>query len=174
MTKVVISVGQFIYRKGYDVLIKAWARCPKNAELYIIGGEPTEEYLRLVQEMHMSNIHFLKFKSKNVLKEYYKAADLFVLPTREDIWGLVINEAMAAGLPVITTNKCVAGLELVNDGENGYIVPINNSKILSEKINCILSSDELMKKMSANSLRKIHRYTIEQMAKKHIDAITER
>ena len=50
------------------------------------------------------------------------ASDLFVLPTREDIWGLVINEAMSFGLPIITTRKCIAGTELITDGENGYLL----------------------------------------------------
>lgn len=47
MTKVVVSVGQFIHRKGFDVLLKAWAKCSPENVLYIIGAEPTEEYLAL-------------------------------------------------------------------------------------------------------------------------------
>lgn len=170
-TKVVISVGQFIYRKGYDVLIKAWTRCPHDVDLYIIGGEATEEYLELVKNMKLNNLHFCGFKSKNELKEYYKAADLFVFPTREDIWGLVINEAMAAGLPIITTNKCVAGLELVRNNKNGFIVPVNNKKLLAEKMNLILSSEELRTKMGENSLRIINDYTIEKMANVHTEIL---
>lgn len=54
------------------------------------------------------------------------AADIFVHPTREDIWGLVVNEAMAKGLPVITTDRCVAGLELIKNESVGRIVPVEN------------------------------------------------
>lgn len=59
------------------------------------------------------NIVFVEFKTKEDLIDYYRAADLFVLPTREDIWGLVVNEAMAAGTPVITTTNCGAGMEIL-------------------------------------------------------------
>lgn len=55
----------------------------------------TEEYQRIKEELELNNVYFVGFKTKDQLKQYYKAADLFVLPTREDIWGLVVNEAMA-------------------------------------------------------------------------------
>ena len=84
--------------------------------------------------MNLDNVHFIDFKNKDILKEYYYVADVFVLPTREDIWGLVINEALAYGLPVITTDKCMAGLEMIEDGKNGYIIPVNSVKKLAEKL----------------------------------------
>lgn len=167
MKKIAISVGQFIHRKGFDVLLRAWAECDKEYELYIIGAEPTAEYIELKKELGLDNVHFEGFKTKEVLKEYYQAADLFVLPTREDIWGLVINEAMANGLPVITTDKCVAGLELIENGVNGYIVPVENSHDLARQINTVLSDDALRQSMSANSLARVRPYTIERMAEVH-------
>lgn len=169
---IVISVGQFIPRKGFDVLLNAWKKIPDSYGLYIIGAEPTEEYLKLQKSLALKNIHFVGFKNKRELKEYYIAADLFAFPTREDIWGLVINEAMANGLPVITTNKCVAGLELVEDSVNGYIVPVEDGKALAEKIIYVLDNDDIRRKMEKNSLNKIKKWTIENMAKQHWDALT--
>lgn len=165
--KVVLTVGQFIHRKGFDVLLEAWKDCSKDAELYIVGAEPTEEYQRIKEKLKLNNVYFVGFKTKDQLKQYYKAADLFVLPTREDIWGLVVNEAMANGLPVITTDRCVAGLELVEDDKNGYIVPVENSEILAQKINYVLDNDAVREKMPQNSLKKIKDWTIENMAKQH-------
>lgn len=166
--KVVISVGQFIHRKGFDVLIKAWSSVQNDASIYFLGGEPTDEYLELIKEKDVHNVYFMGFKSKYDLQKYYRAADLFVLPTREDIWGLVINEAMANGLPVITTNKCVAGLELVNNHENGFIVPVEDERALSERINVILENEEILRKMSENSLSRAEKYTVENMASETI------
>lgn len=167
MKKIVISVGQFIPRKGFDVLLSAWKDCNKEYELYIIGAEPTKEYIDIKNRLKLDNVHFEGFKTKEILKKYYCAADLFVLPTREDIWGLVINEAMANGLPIITTNRCVAGLELVEDGVNGFIVPTEDSAALAAKINKILADDSLRQRMAMESLKRIRPYTIENMSLAH-------
>lgn len=167
MKKVVISVGQFIPRKGFDVLLNAWKNCNKEYDLYIIGAEPTAEYIDIKNRLKLDNVYFEGFKTKEILKEYYRAADLFVLPTREDIWGLVVNEAMANGLPVITTSRCVAGLELVEDGVNGFIVPTDDSTMLSMRINEVLENDSLRYKMAIESLKRIRPYTIENMSKIH-------
>lgn len=174
MKKIVVSVGQFIYRKGFDVLLNAWAKCSKNYELYIIGSEVTKEYQEIQNKLKLDNVYFEGFKTKEELRKYYKAADLFVLPTREDIWGLVINEAMAEGLPVITTEKCVAGLELVKNDENGYIVPVDDTDSLAEKITKILEDEQLCERMGKNSLEKIRNYTIEKMAIAHIEGLKNR
>lgn len=165
---IILSVGQFIYRKGYDILLKTCEMLPKNYGIYIVGGVPTEEYLRMKEKMGLSNVHFVSFKTKKCLAKYYLAADLFVLPTREDIWGLVINEAMAYALPVITTNKCVAGLEMINDDENGFIVDVENKKMLAQKILDVLENHNLLGEMGKNNLKKINNYTIENMALEHM------
>ncbi|KAA0548462.1 glycosyltransferase family 4 protein [Bacillus sp. BGMRC 2118] len=162
--KVILSVGQFIHRKGFDVLLNACSILPREYGIYIVGGEPPDEYVKLKKKLELNNVHFVGFKSKEDLKEYYMASDLFVLPTREDIWGLVINEAMAYGLPIITTEKCVAGLELVKDYENGFIIPVDDSSNLAKKITEIIEDDNLQEKMRNNSLIKIKKYTIENMA----------
>ncbi len=167
--KVVISVGQFIYRKGYDVLLQAWQNQNSNVGLYIVGGTPTDEYFALVNDLKLNNVHFVDFMSKQELMKYYEAADLFVLPTREDIWGLVINEAMACGLPIITTDRCGAGLALVKEGQNGCIVPIDNVDKLAEKINQLINDEQKLASYSKESLDIIKDYTFENMAKVHIE-----
>lgn len=173
MKKIAITVGQFIHRKGFDVLLNAWSKCDKEYELYIIGAEPTNEYLDIKEKMQLENVYFEGFKRKEELWRYYQAADLFVFPTREDIWGLVVNEAMANGLPVITTDKCVAGLELIKDGENGYIIPTGNADELAKRINELLRDDWLLEKMAKNNLQKIRRYTVENMANVHASILKE-
>ncbi|MFQ8704524.1 MAG: glycosyltransferase family 4 protein [Thomasclavelia sp.] len=162
--KIVICVGQMISRKGIDILLKAAENFDKNIYTYIIGGKPTDEYLKIIKDNNLKKIYFLNFMNKENLYEYYKAADLFVLPTREDIWGLVINEAMANGLPIITTNKCIAGLELING--NGYIVPTDDFNAISLMVNEILSNPVKQVNLSIKSLKIIKEYTIENMAQK--------
>ena len=163
--KVILSIGQFIPRKGFDVLMKAAKNLEPGAQIYIVGGEPTEEYKAICRDLELSNVHFLGFMKKDQLLKFYQAADMFVLPTREDIWGLVVNEAMAFALPVITTDRCVAGLTLVEDGVSGYIVPVGSVEALTEKMNLMLSGDTAA--MGAAALEKVRPYTIENMARVH-------
>lgn len=164
--KIIISVGQFIHRKGFDILLHTAAQLPKDIGVYIIGGKPTDDYLQIKKEMNLQRVHFVDFMPTDQLSKYYQAADAFVFPTREDIWGLVVNEAMANGLPVITTERCVAGLELVKNGENGYIVPVDDADALAEAVTKFYAGD--MRSMAEEALRAIRGYTIEEMAKKHL------
>lgn len=170
--QVVISVGRFSYLngygKGYDVLLKAAKRLPKDIGWYIVGGEPTDEFIAKTEELGLSNVHYVDFKPKDELKLYYRASDAFVLMTVGDVWGLVVNEAMACGLPVITTDKCVAGLELVTNGETGYIVPVGDDEALSVRLEQILSDKDTLLYMGEKAIECIQDYTIESMAKTHI------
>lgn len=166
--KMVLGVGQFIHRKGWDILLEACGLMSKDIGVYIIGGTCTKEYAEIVRKYNINNVFFLEFMSSEKLHEYYKAADLFVLPTREDIWGLVINEAMSFGLPIITTNKCVAGVELVANGVNGYLLQNLDADLcaaeLGAKIQYIMDNYEVQKAYSKESLKKISSYSIETMA----------
>lgn len=166
-SKIVISVGQFIHRKGYDLLMKNCSGLSKDIGVYIIGGIATAEYIELKEKLKLDNFHFVKFMQKQKLAEYYFAGDVFVLPTREDIWGLVVNEAMAYGLPVITTDQCIAGTEMIEENINGYIVPVEHE--YRNTIEKILENETILYNMQLASLKIAKRYTIEEMSKAHIE-----
>lgn len=170
--KMILAVGQFVYRKGFDVLLRGALELPNDVGIYIVGGEADERYLNLRQELGLENVHFWGFRTRDQLAELYRAADVFCLPTREDIWGLVVGEAMAFGLPVVTTEQCVAGMELVEGGVNGYLVPIEDPEALGEALNKVLSSD--LAAMGRESLRKIQGHTIEKMAEVHLSLVKEK
>lgn len=169
----VISVGRFSYLngygKGYDVLLKSAKQLSKDIGWYIVGGHPTEEFQTLKDKEALYNVHFVDFKIKDELKKYYRASDLFVLMTVGEAWGLVINEAMACGLPVITTDKCVAGLELVENGKNGYIVSVGDDEELTNRVQDIIYDTVKLEEMGKNSLQVIRNCTIEEMTKTHIN-----
>lgn len=170
--KVIISIGQFIHRKGFDWMIKAYEDLDKDIGIYIIGGKPTDYYIDLKNKYHMNNLHFIDFQDKENILNWYRLADLFVFPTREDIWGLVINEAMSQGLPVITTNKCLAGLELIKQEENGYIVECENKKELLQRTNQYFGLNKNEKEMiHIEILKTIQKYSIENMSKEHMNIL---
>ena len=169
--KMVLTIGQFIHRKGFDVLLKAWNKeLDENYSLVIVGGgEEENQYQQYIADHNLKNVQLVGFKQKEEIFEYYKAADLFVLPTREDIWGLVVNEAMAMGLPVVSTDMCVAAAELIEDGVNGYIVPVNDSKELAEAMKKMLKANG--KVIGENNIKKISNYTYENVIESHIKSI---
>lgn len=164
--KIILYVGRFTREKGMDALLQAAAEMDEDIGVYFVGGEPEERHQAFVKEQGLDHVHFVEFKKKSELTPYYQAADLFVLPTHSDVWGLVVNEALACGLPVITTDRCVAGLELVENGVNGYLVPVEDIPALTRAISQVLEGD--YRKMGAASLEKIRPYTMENMVQAHL------
>lgn len=165
---VILGVGSFIYRKGFDILLEALLFVKNDVEVYLIGGTQNQQYIDILQKHNLKNVHLLNFMQYEQLKKYYMAADVFVLPTREDIWGLVINEAFANALPVVTTDKCGAGLELIDDGVNGYIVKSEQPKELAKRIDDVLQDSVKRVEMSKTALQTAKSYTLENMANTHM------
>lgn len=176
--KIILSVGRFSYQngygKGYDCLLRAAERMKGlSVGWYVLGGEPTEEFIAMKESMGLSNVYFLPFKTRSELKEYYRAADAFVLMTVKDVWGLVINEAFSCGVPVITTDMCIAGREMITNGENGYLIPVGDDPELVRYLEKLLNNKQLARAISENNIRKAHKWTIETMAMAHIEVLND-
>lgn len=171
--KCVVSVGQFIYRKGFDVLLEAWKNLDNDYQLVIIGGGSLEsDYNNIINRLQLKNVRIVSFIPKSEVLRYLEAADLFVLPTREDIWGLVVNEALAVGTPVVTTDHCIAGMELLEGNDCGKIVPINDKKALEVEMSNLLNIDEdLTRVYGRNSIKAVQSYYFENIIEHHIMAI---
>lgn len=167
-----ICVARFIPIKGIDSLLRVFNKINrKDIGLVLVGGEKNvyENILREFPESVQERLYFPGFMGKEKLMEYYSAADIFVLPTHHDEWGLVVNEAMGMGLPVVTTNKCGAGLEIIQDGENGYVVSDNNENELRNRIEFLIDNKTLREAIAVKNLKIARQYTIEMMVKDHID-----
>lgn len=165
---IIVSVGNFIPRKGFDLLLQAVDQLPETIEYYFIGGTASEKYLSCCSMKNRRRIHFVNFKKYAELRQYYMAADLFVLPTREDIWGLVVHEAMANGLPVLTTDHCGAGLELIKNDRNGFLVPAGNVPALVTAIDRIFKNTAHLSEVAESALKTSREYTLENMTTTHL------
>lgn len=163
----IVSVGQFIHRKGMDLLLECSRYLPEDVGVYIVGGKASEEYLALQEKYGLKNVHFLEFMPKKRVVEFFGAMDIFALFTREDIWGLVVNEAMAAGLPVVGTTRCNAALELIEHGKNGFLVETENVEQMKNALLELVRSKELREEMGGRALQTVANYTIENMALEH-------
>jgi glycosyltransferase involved in cell wall biosynthesis len=116
---VIITVGQLVPRKGLDKLIEACGRLADRGcdfTLTIVGQGPERERLvELAKQNRIEHFLILPNQPQPVLNEIYRAADVFVLPTLEDVWGLVVNEAMWAGAPVLCSKYAGCAPELLSD-----------------------------------------------------------
>lgn len=167
--RMVLSVGRALHLKGFDLLIRAAARLPEDTGVCIVGGAPLPEWIALAEEVGFDRLQFIEYAPKELVQSYYRAADAFVLATRRDVWGLVVNEAMANALPVITTEGCVAGCEMIRNGENGYRIPCDAWEPIAEHLNALLNSDALREQMANAALDTVRGYTLEAMARAHAD-----
>ena len=166
--KLVLAVGRFIPLKRYDCLIKAWRNMPEDAVLYIIGGGTEKEnYQTLIEQTKAQNITLLDFMPPKQLNDYFRAADLFVHTSETETWGLVFNEAMANGCPVIATDRCVGAVELVRDGKEGFLTAVGDEAALNRNMNKILADDGLREQMTKKALERIKPYTYENQAAVH-------
>jgi hypothetical protein len=131
---VLLYVGQVIPRKGVELFLENVCTISVDVlstlSIVVIGGQLDEKLkLRLEKQgLHLINIGFVQPRN---LAEYYGMADAFVFPTLEDEWGVVINEATAAGLPVLGSQFSGAVTDLVHNGENGYVFdPTNKAEVM--------------------------------------------
>ncbi|MBB6671690.1 glycosyltransferase family 4 protein [Cohnella nanjingensis] len=170
---VILAVGQFVPRKGFDVLLEAFARMRRgDVSLLLIGGGPERErYETLIRERGLANVRIKPFMSKSELIPYFKVADLFAMPTRYDVWGLVVNEAAAFGLPIVSTRMAGAALDLVAEGENGYLVDADDAAALADRCER-LAGDEILRQRFGRKSRELSRlYTMERMVNRHADLL---
>jgi len=126
--------GQMVHRKGVDLLIDAFAQLVasgSNAQLIMVGREASlPEYLDGVKTNVVERIQYLGFKAIEELPTLFADADVFVLPSRHDGWGVVINQAIGAGLAVISSDQVGAALDLIENDINGLIVPVGDVESL--------------------------------------------
>ena len=171
--KNILYVGNFIAHKGVLNLMKAFQKVNMDNVGLILVGDGIEKalYLKYIKEHQIKNIFFEGFVQKEDIVKYYKLVDVFVLPSFNEVWGLVVNEAMACGLPVISSKLAGVTQDLVKDGINGYSFDPNNVSELTEKLKFILSNDELRERMRSSSVKIAKDKTAEDYADKILEAV---
>jgi D-inositol-3-phosphate glycosyltransferase len=154
----VLFVGRISPEKGIETLLKALSVIDSDFELWLIGPLQDLKYFYTLKEkfsrmFNEGKIRFLGSLAYDKLAEYYAKADIFVLPSKMESFGLVLLEAMASRLPVISTNVGVAS-ELIEEWKNGFIVPICDWKAMAERIELLLTDKKLRAEMGETN-RKI-------------------
>jgi len=117
---VFLFIAKFIDRKRpLDLIVAAGSiRKAAGSHIILVGEGPLmAECCQAINEHGLNNVHLVGFKNQSELPTYYAAADVFVLPSEYETWGLVINEAMACGLPCIVSDACGAAVDMVIEGK---------------------------------------------------------
>ena len=160
-----LFAGKLEAKKNPRLLLEAFLESHLPcAHLLITGNGKLEEELKL-DFLQQENIHFLDFQNQSAMPAVYCAADVFVLPSSGpgETWGLAINEAMAAGLAVICSNKVGAASDLVNQGINGYVFPAGDKGSLIKLLS--LTNDKIIvAQMGKESVAIIRQWNHEKVA----------
>jgi glycosyltransferase involved in cell wall biosynthesis len=159
-----IYVGRLWWGKGICYLLEAFSEVQRRTEvevsLLLVGDGPEEIRLRQIcQEHDIRNVVFAGFHQKPELPRYYAVADVFVFPTLGDPYGLVVDEAMACSLPVISTSAAGEIRDRVEEGVNGYIVSPEDSALLADRMLQLARDPGLRERMGKVSAEKIAGHT---------------
>ena len=173
-----LFVGRVVFQKGLDVLFRALAALPTELdwELEIIGDGDARPALTLeaAQLGIAPRLTFSGWQDRAVIAERYRAADLFVFPSRDEGMPNVVLEAMASGLPIVAT--AIAGSEeLVREGENGHLVPTENAPALTDALARLITQPETRRALGRASRERIEReYTWARVAACYLDLLREK
>jgi len=134
---VMLYVGRFSQEKSPLTILEAFSKIdPRGKKLFLVGDGPQRQELeRAIQKLNLRNVSLVGFKPREEVFQFYTMADVLLLPSLAETWGIVINEAMCFNLPIISSDKVGANLNLVQDGRNGFIFKSGDADDLAAKIN---------------------------------------
>lgn len=168
----VIAVGRLSLQKNFQSLLRAWAivaESVKDWKLVILGEGPERKKLEsLVDLLGINESVLLKGYSNEVDKEL-EHASIFVLSSIYEGFGLVILEAMSKGLPVVSYTCPYGPRDIIKDGKSGFLVPLNNEKMLAERIVRLIKDKELRVTMGSEALRRVRDFDISVIVKQWMD-----
>jgi glycosyltransferase involved in cell wall biosynthesis len=149
-----LSVTRLSPEKGVDVLVRAFQGVP--AELIVVGDGNQERELR---RLAPSNVRLVGRVGRDQLPRWYAAADAFALASRSETWGMVLSEAAVAGLPIVASEAAGAAWDLVEEGVNGFRVPVADESRLRKALTSVATDEEFRSRAGARSRELAERAT---------------
>lgn len=159
-----LFVGRLEPKKGIINLVNAFVACQfKEASLIIVGDGSLQQFVLNQKKIH-HELHYLGRLSGDALFDIYFAADIFILPSEFEPWGLVLNEAMAIGLPIIVTKTVGAVEDLIEHNKTGLVFNVKNLEELKKYMLRLYHLPYQRHLLSSNSKKKIANWTLENRA----------
>lgn len=174
-TRVVAWVAKFTAVKRPRDMLDAFERLAARGDygLVMTGSGPLlEECRRYAAERGLERVVFTGFRNQTEIGAVYAAADVFALTSAHETWGLVVNEAMNFGLPVVVSDRVGCGPDLVAEGENGFRYPRGDVAALSDRLARVLADDETRAAMGRRSRAIVEGFGIDQAVAGIRDALT--
>ena len=167
MERRVIAVGRYVYQKGFDLLLQAWSKIEKlypDWQLVIFGDGDRTPYEKQMKTFGVDakRCH-LNGPTPNIQQEYVNSS-IFVFSSRFEGFGMVLVEAMACGLPVVSFDCPCGPKDIVRDGEDGLLVENGNIDLLASSLSRLMNDETLRQSMSKAGLKNVQRFNIEQIA----------
>lgn len=166
---VILYASKLQTRKRCIDLVDAYIKIAKSTPpervpyLLIVGdGEERAALENRVQESALGNIRFLGFRNQTELPRFYDLCNVFVLVSVNETWGLVVNEVMNAGRPVIVSDRVGCHENLVQNGVNGYVVKVYDTAGLADSLSTVLADGERWREMGAHSLEIVKRFSFDE------------
>lgn len=152
---VLLFASKFTQRKHPLDVLRAKAALQQagvECAVFMIGaGEEEQALHQYCREQGLCNVHFLGFRNQSELPRYYALADVFILPSENEPWGLIINEVMCAGVAVVATEEIGAVADLVRHGENGMLYPAREVEALTAILRHLICDPDLCRCMGQRS-----------------------
>jgi glycosyltransferase involved in cell wall biosynthesis len=168
-----IFVGRLIEVKNLYVLIEQFSQlkndCPEAIDwgLILLGdGDLKEQLMSKVKALGTKNVYFEPSQAWFNVPKYFNVSDVLILPSESETWGLVVNEAMICGLPVIVSDKCGCAVDLVDN--NGFVFESNNGLMLRDFMQKLMIDQQLRKRFGQKSKKIINKYSVEQVSNRII------
>jgi glycosyltransferase involved in cell wall biosynthesis len=172
---VILTVARLIPKKQPLFLLEAFRRVRQHhpCTLVIVGsGELENEIRTFIQDKAVPNVILTGFLNQSKVPRAYSCADIFVLASAYDeTWGLVTNEAMNFGLPVVLSDKVGCGVDLVRPGENGFIVSATDPQPLADRLAELVADPHLRNRLGTQSRSIIDAWNYDVTAKGVLDAV---
>jgi glycosyltransferase involved in cell wall biosynthesis len=168
-SKRVIAVGRYAYQKGFDLLLKAWSKIEHQVpewSLVIYGQGDRSPYELLIEELKIDRSKCHLCGPTDDIKNEYLHSSLFVFSSRFEGFGMVLVEAMACGLPVVSTDCPCGPKDIVADGEDGLLVSNGDVDALSEAMKHMINDEILRRNMQSKALCNVKRFDIRRIAQR--------
>jgi glycosyltransferase involved in cell wall biosynthesis len=166
---VILFASKMQTRKHCNDLIEAYARLapapgqePEPYLLLVGDGEERSALERQALATGLKSIRFCGFRNQSELPRFFDLASVFVLPSRHEPWGLIVNEVMNAARPVIVTNDCGCHPDLITDGVEGFVYPVRDVDALEHSLRRMFATPQTAVEMGRRALRRINLWSFEQ------------